>query len=218
MMHHHEEHMNQPITAPSRCASCDNPMDTPIACAVCGTLSQLPVRDFNCFEVFGLVPDYDLDLDALYERFLTLSRVIHPDVATQDKPAQREQALRLSAEFNRAYDTLRDPVTRAEYLLSLAGGPGPAEDKFVPAPLLGEVMMLREEIDEAQAGGDGATLQKLRQQIEAKREAGLGRIAELARKVGPTTPDTRKALRLELNVMKYWLNLLSHLPEPVNAS
>jgi molecular chaperone HscB len=124
----------------------------------------------------------------------------------------RRRVLAASAELNRAYDTLRSPVQRAEYLLALAGGPSSAGDKSVPGGLLGEVMMLREELDEAKSENDAPALEAMSGQVAARREAALAAIGELCRSLDSGGEAAQKALREQLNTIKYWDNLLEQLP------
>ena len=197
---------------PTRCTECRQPLESPIACSTCGAFTQIPPDSFDCFELFGLKRSYDLDPELLHHKFLALSRVIHPDIASHDADERRQQALSLSAEFNRAYDTLHDPVARAEYLLSLAGGPGPSEDKTVPKELLGQVLMLREELDEAIATSDTDALSSLRRQITTQHDQVLSVIAELASSLDEKNSENRKKLREQLNTIKYYKNLLDQIP------
>src|SRR3990172_1789239 len=104
------------VHSPTLCGQCSKPMDSPVCCASCGALNALPPSMFTYFELFGLEPTYDLDLGLLRRKYLTLSRTIHPDVAGRSGDQVRRQSLDLSAGLNRAYDTLRDPAARAEYL------------------------------------------------------------------------------------------------------
>ncbi|HSW46809.1 MAG TPA: Fe-S protein assembly co-chaperone HscB [Phycisphaerae bacterium] len=187
-------------------------MESPVACASCGALGQLPTDTFDCFELFGLERAYDVNHKALHRKYLALSRVIHPDIAGTDAPEQRHQALDLCAELNRAYETLRDPVARAEYMLALAGGPKSSEMKAVPQSLLGEVLVLRESIEEARETGDAAMLQSLKAEISAKRQEILGRIAELARTLDCWDAPRRRELREQLNIIKYYGSLLDQIP------
>lgn len=198
-------------TPPIRCTQCQQPMESPIACLTCGALSQRPPETFDCFELFGLPRRYDVDEPWLHRKYLALSRAVHPDMVPVEC-GSRDQALGLSAEFNRAYETLRDPVARAEYLLSLAGGPGPGEDRSVPPELLGQVLVLREEIEEATVTRDVDALRSLRRQVESEREAGLAEIAALARDLDDGDEEKRGRLRRRLNTIKYWNNLLEGLP------
>jgi hypothetical protein len=103
-------------------------------------------------------------------------------------------------------------VGRAEYLLQLAGGPSAADDKSVPGELLGEVMMLREEIEEAIEADDKAALEQNREAILARQRQTIETIATMCRGGNLKDPATQKQLRQQLNTVKYWNNLLDRLP------
>jgi molecular chaperone HscB len=97
------------------------------------------------FERLGLPGRFDVDPVDLERAYLLRSRDVHPD--------HHLGGLDAAAGLNEAYQTLRDPLRRAEYLLVLLGGPsvGAAQD---PAFLM-EMMDLRERA-EAARDGDGA--------------------------------------------------------------
>ena len=73
------------------------------------------------FEVFGLPRALAIDPSALEKTFHDLSRKYHPDYFTTAPETERVQAVRMTALINDAYRTLRNPVTRVEYLLALEG-------------------------------------------------------------------------------------------------
>lgn len=212
---HREDFVLSASESPSpavTCTHCGKNMYSPLCCASCGALNPIPPErlGFNYFEVFGLEVGYDIDTAGLHRQYLSLSRGVHPDVREERGDNIRRQALALSAELNRAYDTLRDPISRAEYLLTLAGGPLPAEDKSVPPRLLGEVMTIREEIDEATSAKDTAALTTLRETVAVRRQAALDEIAGLCRQ-NKTDEAARAQWRKQLNAIKYWNNLLEQV-------
>ena len=74
--------------------------------------------------------------------------------------ASRRLALQSSARANEAYETLRDPAARGEYLLSLSGIASLSEtDTAMPMDFLAEQMERREAIDEARDAADHAGLE-----------------------------------------------------------
>ncbi len=89
------------------------------------------------FEVFGLPRVLSIDIQDLEKRFHRLSRQSHPDYFAAAPAQEKEQALRMTALLNDAYRTLRHPVHRVEYLLSLAGFK--PDGSKVPQALLMEV-------------------------------------------------------------------------------
>ena len=77
----------------------------------------------NFFEFFGLDRKLSLDEVRLKKRFYELSREWHPDRFTRKSPGESNLAEQNTALINDGYRTLRDPVKRAEYLLSEEGFP-----------------------------------------------------------------------------------------------
>lgn len=197
---------------PVQCAHCNEPMDSPLHCTGCGALNPLPPSLFTYYELFGIPQQYEVDTAGLRRKYLSLSRSIHPDVAGQASEKVHRQSLELSSGLNRAYETLRDPVARAEYLLQLSAGPSAGDDKSVQGQLLGEVMMLREEIDDATRAGDSGSLRSLRHDLLRRHEQSLGEIAVLCRDENLADAAVSKQLRQRLNAIKYWVNLLDKIP------
>jgi molecular chaperone HscB len=81
-------------------------------------------------------------------------------------------SLERSSVLNDAYRTLRDPVSRVEYLLGQHGMRKEGQSKQqAPPELLEEVFELNESLDELrsarQAGGDGEAMAALRKRLEA---------------------------------------------------
>jgi molecular chaperone HscB len=121
------------------------------------------------FEVFGLPRVLGLDLQALEKKFHELSRKYHPDYFSTASAAEKTQAVRMTALVNDAYRTLRHPVHRVEYLLSIYGFK--SDGSKVPQSLLMEVFEINEQLEEVKAGR--ATIEEidsLRVQIKEKRE------------------------------------------------
>ncbi len=73
------------------------------------------------FTLFGLPARYQLDTQALSLRFQDLQRQYHPDKFASGSQAEQLAAVQQSATINQAWQTLRHPLMRAEYLLSLHG-------------------------------------------------------------------------------------------------
>src|SRR5262245_60151970 len=121
------------------------------------------------FEVFGLPKILGVDLGPLENTFHELSRKYHPDYFSTASPAEKTQAVRLTALLNDAYRTLRNPIQRVEYLLSLYGFK--ADGSKVPQSLLMEVFEINEQLEEVKAGRASIEeIDSLRTQIKDKRE------------------------------------------------
>ena len=75
----------------------------------------------NYFELFDLPLQFSLDVAVLSDRFRQLQRQFHPDNFVLSNDAEQLQSVQKAAEINDAYQTLKLPVRRAEYLLTLSG-------------------------------------------------------------------------------------------------
>jgi molecular chaperone HscB len=73
------------------------------------------------FALFSLPRHLHLDLVALEKAFYAQSRKLHPDRFAARPQAEQDAALAASSTLNDAYRTLRNPIARTEYLLSLEG-------------------------------------------------------------------------------------------------
>jgi molecular chaperone HscB len=197
-------------------------------CPQCTKILPLQ-RQADYFGFLGLPRKLNVDAADLEQRFRALSRQFHPDYFYNATPAERRASLERSSYLNDAYRTLRQPITRIEYLLKLEGlgASGPAEaSKQVPPGLLEEVFALNEELDEIRelrAGGAPAPewqarLASARQPIEAKRVQHEAQLQELAAQWDAGGgQDTLKALRDQFLERNYIHNLLEGIQREQNA-
>ena len=80
-----------------------------------------PAFNRNHFELLGLPAAYAVDPDQLESRYRELQGRVHPDRFAAAPEAEKRLAMQWAARANEAYRTLRDPVDRARYILSLRG-------------------------------------------------------------------------------------------------
>ena len=144
------------------------------------------------FTFLGLSRKLGIDVQELDRRYRALSRQFHPDYFHNASQGERRVSLERSSYLNDAYRTLRDPVSRMHYLLTLEAGSrrGSADSprNVPPAALLEEVFALNEELGEIRAmRGRGAApeewrprLERAQHPIEAKRIAHEAEIAALS--------------------------------------
>lgn len=204
-------------------------------------------RQGDYFAFLGVPRKLNLDLADLEARFRALSRQFHPDYFYNATPAERRASLERSSYLNDAYRTLRQPISRVEYLLSIEGmdrrrserdqdgsGGGDGRKATVPPALLEEVFALNEELDavrELRSGGAPADewkrrLQAARQPIEAKRAEHEARLEELFSKwdalVDRSADDPERqsvlvALRDRMLERNYIHNLLAGIERELDA-
>jgi molecular chaperone HscB len=159
-------------------------------CPQCTKILSLG-RHGDYFAFMGLPHRLTLETAEIERRFRALSRQFHPDFFYNATPAERMASLERSSYLNDAYRTLRDPVTRLQYVLQIEGlSPASPADasRQVPPSLLEEVFSLNEEIDEARAArANGAPaevwqgrLERARAPVETKRIEHEAHLQELA--------------------------------------
>ncbi len=117
------------------------------------------------FATLGVPRRFTLAPSELEQRHRDLSRALHPDRYVTATPSERRVALERAVAVNDAFRQLRDPLRRAEALLTLHGRAVGERDRAPPA-LLMEVMELREALDEARA--KPAKREALRADVAAK--------------------------------------------------
>jgi molecular chaperone HscB len=172
------------------------------------------------FECLGLPCRFDLDPAEIERAYLERSRALHPDFHQLGSAAEQRVSLEMTSLLNLAYSTLKQPFKRADYLLTLAGGPSASEWKQMSPEFLEEMLELRMTIQELRMEGpESAGLAKLEQTLTARRE---GLIEDLGTYFGvlaaPGVHDAdekslivRRSIRQTLNETKYIDGLLNDL-------
>lgn len=111
------------------------------------------------FTLFGLLVRYRLDGSLLTSRFQDLQRQFHPDRFANQPERERLMALQQAATINQAYQTLKHPLKRAEYMLSLHGFDlGNEQLTMRDNAFLMEQLELREELDTIERKADAESL------------------------------------------------------------
>ena len=140
------------------------------------------------FTLFSLPQHLHIDLAALEKNFYAQSRKLHPDRFAAKPAAEQAAALSASSQLNDAYRTLRDPIARTEYLLSLQGiqleeqsraatdlakSTGTAKKQVAPPDLLEEAFELNMALEEMKMGGDDPDARRELESARAKFSAML---------------------------------------------
>lgn len=156
----------------------------------------------NHFELFGLPVAFDINGDDLASRYRELQRRVHPDKFASASDQERRLSLQLTAQVNEAFQTLRDPVRRGRYLLSLRGVDVDAETDTVMDPaFLMEQMEWRENLEEIrQADNPRKRLVELAARIEQGMQ---DRIAQFRRAIGEDGPQATGRARNLVREMQF---------------
>jgi len=103
----------------------------------------------NYFELFGLPAGFEIDVQALTERYRDLQRSVHPDRFTNATDRERRLSMQQASLINEAYQSLKEPLKRARYLLSLNGVDiNDESNTIMDTTFLMQQMELRETLEE----------------------------------------------------------------------
>ena len=109
----------------------------------------------NYFQLFGLEIQFTIDLTKLSTIYQTLQKKVHPDRFAHGSSQEQMLAVKKSTLINDAYQTLKTPLKRAQYLLELRGISMPNEQaSFGDVSFLMHQMELREMLDEVKQADD----------------------------------------------------------------
>lgn len=119
------------------------------------------------FALFELPRAFRVDAGALEARYREILSQIHPDKFVNSGGADRRLSLQWATRINEAYQTLKRPLSRARYLLHLAGQDlGAEENTAMPAEFLVEQMAWRESVFEARATANQQELEELHRRLK----------------------------------------------------
>jgi molecular chaperone HscB len=122
-------------------------------------------QDF--FSLFGLPRQQALDANQLELLYRDIQTRVHPDKHAHLADSEKRLAMQWATHVNEAYQTLKDPLKRARYLLQLAGHDVRLEtNTAMPAEFLIAQMELREAVADAKDAGDAETLDDLHRRLK----------------------------------------------------
>lgn len=187
----------------------------------------MPSFSKNYFEFFSLPRKLGVDGDVLQKRFYELSRQWHPDRFSRKGRDEQAEALEATSILNDGYRTLKNPVKRAEYLLTEEGFPiGEQRSKDVPPELLEEVFELNMALEELKSGDESARPQlqeakgnfvNLQTGIDNELEA-LFRKYDAAEAQSETAKQALREVRGALNRRRYIQNLIRDVEKALNPA
>lgn len=136
------------------------------------------------FALFGLPRRYALDEGALEAAWHELQGRVHPDRHAHLSDAEKRRSMQWATRVNEGFRVLRKPLSRAQYLLELAGVDAALETNTAMSPeFLMEQMEWREALGEATDAADEDALDELSRRL---RQGTRALEAELARQLDET--------------------------------
>lgn len=132
-------------------------------------------QDF--FALFGLPRCFRIEEAALEAAYHELHSRVHPDRHAHLPDADRRRAMQWATRVNEAFRTLKQPLSRARYLVELAGIDAGYETNTAMSPeFLTEQMEWREAVDEAETAADAGELEHLHQRLRNHTRELLGQL------------------------------------------
>jgi molecular chaperone HscB len=155
-----------------KCPHCNNETTSQEFCSECGRI--LPPAERNYFDVFGLPVDrLVIDMPQLEKKFLELSRKYHPDRFASKSPVENQIAHEYSSAVNNAYRTLKEPVSRAKYVVERQLGSIEEKSAHVPpdmAEFFFEIHDVLDTIRESNGNAPGSALKEVQKAEHDLRE------------------------------------------------
>ena len=133
------------------------------------------------FQVLGVPRRLVVDQDALSRRYYELSRRYHPDRHQSAPVADRIAAISRTANVNKAYQVLKDPVERGKWWLEFNGEELGRENNRVPGDLMMLVLEIQELLEHVRERGTDELIDHVQQHkadVEKEREKRLSTLGE----------------------------------------
>ena len=136
-----------------------------------------PSASDDYFRFFGIHQQFNIDLPALDQAYLTIQKEVHPDRHARGSEVEQRVAMQMATFANTAYQTLKNPIQRGLYLCQLHGVDAKLEtNTSMPAAFLMKQMEWRESLDEQ--AEDLPALEELMSEVEQSKENILQEIAQ----------------------------------------
>eukprot|EP00051_Salpingoeca_urceolata_P027735 m.483049 g.483049 ORF g.483049 m.483049 type:complete len:303 (+) comp22753_c0_seq1:1790-2698(+) len=207
LLHNQHEEDHSDVTA-TPCWNCQaarsvhNTNRVAVFCPECGIIQPCDPKT-SYFDLLGIEERYAVDMASLDAGFKQRQRKLHPDTFTLSSEDEQQHSAEWSSLVNKAYQTLRNPLARGEYMLELHGQPLTEETSELVSQ---EFLMTIFEINEQLLDAD--TTEKR----SAVRRAAEDKIAQLSEVLEHSfaTSDIAAA-QGALAHMKYYCNIVDNV-------
>ena len=193
------------------CQSCGDSLISPLFCFSCNSLQTIS-DDLDHFKVMGFPHCFEIDSVELENRYQSLTLEMHPDFFGAAPEKQKRLSEKSSVILNAAYSSLREPASRARYLLSLFARGKNLQTDALPEGFLQEMFSLQESLDEMLESCDQSDLRKMNEDLQNRYAAIEPNYAALFKKfeTSPENTEILQQLQTQLNAERYLRRLLSH--------
>jgi len=195
------------------CQKCESPLISCLFCLSCNAFQTVP-PEIDYFEVLGFPVCFEINSDDLEERYKRLSLVLHPDFFEAAPEEEKRLSEKASAMLNTAYSTLREPTSRAGYLLFLYTKEKNLNERTLPDGFFQEMVFLQESLDELLESSDSSDLNNMNEDLRTRHKEIESYYAPLFKnfKDLPEDSDILQQLQTHLNAERYLRRLLDRIP------
>jgi molecular chaperone HscB len=117
------------------------------------------------FEIFDIEINISIDLNDLDSKYLKLQTKFHPDKFINSSAIEKSMAVRISTHINDGYKTLKDLVSRVDYILKINNFIIDENKTFKNSSFLLEQMELTEIIKESEKSKHDAIRMDIKNKI-----------------------------------------------------
>lgn len=160
----------------------------------------------NYFALFGIEESFDVDTDKLSEIYQALQKKVHPDKFAHASSQEQLLAVQKSAQINDAYQTLKQPLKRADYMLTLREVDMPSEQaSFQDNLFLMRQMELREMLEDIKHASDvDAAIFAANEELDVEYDS---LTTKMRQQLHDNTPESNLAASENLRKLKFYQKL-----------
>lgn len=153
------------------------------------------------FELLGINAKFDVELNALEANYRKIQAEVHPDRFVTATAAEKLKSMQQATLANEAYQTLKSPAKRAQYILQLHGITAISEtNTAMPTDFLMQQMEWREILEDGTSSKNIEMLENLLSEIklEVKRlQLQLIELIDINKDYDSATDATRKLIFMD---------------------
>ncbi|RZL17497.1 MAG: Fe-S protein assembly co-chaperone HscB [Pedobacter sp.] len=120
----------------------------------------------NYFEFYDLPISFNPDQNVVKQQFYALSKKYHPDFYINETAEKQDEVLELSTLNNKAFQVLKDPQKRLQYILELKEEVKEGENYALPQDFLMDMMDVNETLMDLEFEPNPEKLASVKQEIE----------------------------------------------------
>lgn len=194
------------------CWSCKEEVGEGPFCGNCVKIQPLEeISDY--FALFDIKPRFDIDIADLQKPFIELSKKMHPDFYGRMSDSEKIIARDNTAYLNSAYNVLKDPIKRADYLLSLLAentksNPTPPQDLFDEILEAGELLM-----NDELSAEEFEQLQNTRNEFKNRQQEIIASLAGQFDKLAEQGNGAKTEIENRLNNIKYLRTIIKRIDQ-----